>query len=1136
MSWQQLHIPSLPIHHYSHKEMGTNRRSRRRSAARILNSSIDSKRQRISLDDVEDDSPVDFPPPDDVPGASPRRLPIPIQNHPSMLPLSPVGGIGPFLNDVTPTTNSTPSSNIISRPTFTNAEICSYELMTLLDDAGCPLNTYEQVVSLLKKQQKLGFCYSMAHSRDKLLNLLRQKFHCPAIQSSMVNHSEVFSFPFLDMLQDLLDTVGSSLHTISPTALSETDELWNSTWMQQTFHCPSHADFNPSTDIMLPLILYLDKTGTDVLQRYSLEPLLFTVAAINRESRENRQFWRHLGFIPSSKSVEDSKESLQFYHHCLSFILTGLKEAQKHKPMLRVHKQDGSCSYFRAHLPVMIIMGDQLSQDTLCCRRKANAGGAGRIHRSCMCSYLTTDDHTAKCRPVPKKLIENFISYSTRTKADIETIIDRETRITDKTAAKSPNSRTMKYFRQQRRMFNVLLSRPYTTHPVISAFHDVDFGAWTSGVYDATIDDFMHSFEEGMMENIGATLFDGLVSSETEKVESLMIPLLTNAKSSARTTFPRWRLQKGFSRHTLMTMGERVGSIFSIALALHIPAIASIFQDGHERQRTKYESFPKSGNEGEYPMYYEQYLHTLTLDECKHTLTHLYRHGFDISLIESMDSFQINQLIYHTSIIFKKTVYPESYPEYATIDGIYSNRGNKVKLNQRLLNLVHSSMNQKAGEMLKKHRLIPVESVMPKHHRKKEKQKGDGSTCAFLGTNISSLIMFLEYTLCYHAFCKYSSSLPIAMQRDFELIDYGGRSLLTYFCRMIYRGDCTIDSRTTKIHAQRRHGHNFSSLGNVMHACCEVGERLLKTEAKKISRTAQQRGSTTFERQTCLRILDRHLMDKMGLALVNPSDKEQDIHSNQNPTIKKDSFTRQQPYFIVVRATAMVFACDRKGRQTVPNNTTGSLNPLVVQKLLEVEPTGDQVEVYNEVTLRDGSYVRAFPSYRSEGPWYDFVNIQWEDVDGVPYLLPAQCLAFYQINGECMAIVQSVDLESDGKVPGYCNSVLTTHYNMQATRTGVPVLYSVLCASIESTVFGINHRTSSCILDHNRRSVMIVRPRNEWAYAWYVWNQHLKTKNSNRTHAKPYVDLGKEDVVSKIRMFIKQALNEHGRGSNLPSE
>ena len=100
---------------------------------------------------------------------------------------------------------------------------------------------------------------------------------------------------------------------------------------------------------------------------------------------------------------------------------------------------------------------------------------------------------------------------------------------------------------------------------MISAFDDIDFGAWKSGEYDATFDDFMHSFEEGMMENIGTTLFDGLVSSETEKVESIMIPLLTSSRSSVRSVYPRWRLQKGFSRQTLMTMGERVGSVFSIA-------------------------------------------------------------------------------------------------------------------------------------------------------------------------------------------------------------------------------------------------------------------------------------------------------------------------------------------------------------------------------------------------------------------------------------------------------------------------------------------------------------------------------------------------------------------------------------------
>jgi hypothetical protein len=229
-------------------------------------------------------------------------------------------------------------------------------------------------------------------------------------------------------------------------------------------------------------------------------------------------------------------------------------------------------------------------------------------------------------------------------------------------------------------------------------------------------------------------------------------------------------------------------------------------------------------------------------------------------------------------------------------------------------------------------------------------------------------------------------------------------------------------------------------------------------------------------------------------------------------------------------------ACDRKGRELDPNKSTGNIDPLVVEKIIEEEPLLESIEVYNEVTLRDGSYIRAFPNYRGEGPWYDFVNVQWEDVNGQSYQLPAQCLAFYKRDGECMAIIQSVELESVGKVQGYSNSVLTTHYNMQRTRSGVPQLYSVGCASIECSVLAIDHDLSSVTLDRSRRSVMIVRPRNEWAYAWYVWNKHLQTKNSNRTHAKPYVDLGKEELVSQIRLLVQQTLVEHGRGPNLPTE
>ena len=1113
--------------------MGNNRRSRRRSAARILNPASNPKRPKLPpIGNIDENTVESFPNMDgDLPDHNDQEFSHDNSNQQHILEedsnimVLEEGDDNIHIN----TTNPGSSINNQAPVTFSSSEICSYELMTLLDNAGCPLNTYERVVSLLKKQEKRGFSYSKAHSRDKLLRLLRQKFHCPTIHSSNIRGCEVFSFPFLEMLQDLVDSSGTSLHRITPLNVQADmshGELWNTDWMKQTFRSPHYESFNETSDIMLPLILYLDKTGTDVLQRYSLEPLLFTVAALKRETRESRRYWRHLGFIPSSKTATDSTETLSFYHQCLHFILDGIRQAQNSRPLIRVKNIDGSTSNLHVHVPLMIVTGDQLSQDTLCCRRKANAGGAGRVHRSCMCSYVHSDDPLPKCVPVPKSTIDYLLSVCNTTNDDIFLMIDKEEHIPNKVMAKSMNSRTMKYLLRQKKLFTTILSKPFTVHPVVPAFQNIDFGAWKNGIYDATFDDFMHSFEEGMMENIGSTLFDGLVATEADRVEAIMIPLLGSIRSSVRSTFPRWRLQKGFSRQTLMTMGERVGSVFSLALGLHNEDLAYVFQCGHERQRSKYLSFPNS--EQDCPMFFEQYIHPMTIDECRRTLGHVRRHGVDISILELMDPFQINQFLYYTSRVVDKVVYPESYPEFRRVGNHYDDMGDKMVIEQRIMNLVHTAINGNASQILKKHRNIAIDGVVPKHNRKKEKQKGDGSTSAFLGQSASSLISLLEYTLCYHAFCKYSSSLPPLIRRDLDLLEYSGRSLLVYFSKMIYRGDGSIDSRTTKVHAQRRFGHNFRAIGNVMHACCEVGERLLKTEAKKISRTAQQRGCTTFERQTCSRILDRHLLDKMGVALS----QYQFVDNTEKETghRKSDSFSRQHPHFIIRRDTPNVLACDRKGNRHLPDLQTGHLKPVVVRKILEDLPEYTDVEVYCEVVLRDGSCVRAFENFRGEGPWYDFVNVQWEDENGASYLLPAQCLAFYKKNNGCMAVVQSVDQDSVGKVPRCMDSVLTTHYHMQCTKSGVPVLYCVNCASIDSPIMAIDHKAGTMVLDESRtRSVMIVRPRNEWAYAWYAWNQYLMIKNKNRTLARPYVNLGTETMVSKVRGMIRDCILEHGR-------
>lgn len=124
---------------------------------------------------------------------------------------------------------------------------------------------------------------------------------------------------------------------------------------------------------------------------------------------------------------EESRRSISSqYGLWWSVILDGTRQAQMNHPLIRVKNPDGFFSHLHVHVLLMIVMGDQLSQDTLCCRRKANAGGAGRVHRSCMCSYLHSDDPLHKCTPVPKKLIDDILVVCSTTNHDVAEIIDKE--------------------------------------------------------------------------------------------------------------------------------------------------------------------------------------------------------------------------------------------------------------------------------------------------------------------------------------------------------------------------------------------------------------------------------------------------------------------------------------------------------------------------------------------------------------------------------------------------------------------------------------------------------------------------------------------------------------------------------------
>ena len=1049
---------------------------------------------------------------------------------------------------------------------FTTQEMGTYEIMRLIDNSGAPRGLYDRLMALLKKQVKNGFNVQKASSRDLFLRRMQEKFRCPTLTTTVVSDCSVFMFPFQEMLQDLLDCRGDDeIHLFDPTVDKDADsgcELWNTPWMHQTM--ASYPDFDSEKEVLLPIILYMDKTGTDAYQRYSLEPVLFSLASLSREVREDRRSWRHLGFVPSTAHMEEKGSNLQFYHNCLRFILSGLRAAQMDPPLVRL-TINGVTKEMKVRLPIMLVLGDQLSQDTLCGRSQANSGGAGRVHRACMCSYLTVDDHLHKCETVDQSLLQCMNDKALLSQQDFLDAIDREASIINKDKAKAPTSLEMKYLRKHQQMFSKILNRPYTSKCIKNAFEGIDFGAWKSGILEATFDDFMHSAESGLMAYIGTAIFGGLQPKEKEEVEGQIRAVLIGPRSSLRKDYPRWRLQQGFSRQTLMTCNERVGNIMLLALSLHIPEISSTFETAHKRQKRKYFDFPspksppmtelpknkkrkktttkegtkqtedtgdlQQGSEKDFPFYYENHFHTMDENKINLTLEHLARHGFNLEQLHTLDLLQINQLVSNCLSLFGRTSYPRSYPK-TNINGYYHDLGPNYSVPRAITDLViKGSHIDSAKVILPKSRLIGIKNVPKKHLRDKPKVDGLGPTSAVM-SDMRSLLLFLEYVLVFHSFCKYSHSLPPDLRTATELIDSSGRNLILYFNKIIYRGNNTLDSRTTKIHAQKRTGLNYRAICCLMHASCELGERLLKTEAKGISSTAQQRGNETFERQTCLRIEDKLVMDKFGELMQKNMQKREAYLSNYpepqvlvEEVMAGDRFSRKLPHFRLSRNANQLRACDRKGGERLPDKSSGYLDIAITSKLLELESLIDEFSIFTEVVIRNGSRVKATPNYRQSGPWYDLVNVQWGETE----MIPARVLCFYPKWDNILqknfpyALVHTVDESIIGKKfpGGYKDSILTRHYKMQYQRR-MPTILRVPVASIDSAVVGYLHKRSPKLFDHESPGVMIVRPRNEWAYIWLAWNEELS--KANRRRSNDYVSLSDEKLLSLIRKNIKEKL------------
>ena len=483
----------------------------------------------------------------------------------------------------TTTTNHLLSSNApitVPVPTngydlFTMKEQSHLRIMEHCDSAGCGRAFFDDLINLITDEvtnNKLDFT-SAAPKREALLrNLLTT---CPtpspvSVPIALENNSRVRNpleyqrghrglvhamvFDFVEQLKDLLSDhhIFGNLDNLDVNKANRfgkferndgrVHEVNSGSWYNEAY---AHLIDDPDNEFLLPIIFYVDKTGTDIMQRHGLEPLLFTTSIISLKARQDVRCWRTLGLIPDlyAKSSSVKKQasgrktshccSTRDYHACLDAILQSFVKAQEEGLVFNLRLGD-QIKKVKLIFPLAYVINDAKSADMLCARY----GGYCHGRICCPCDVQFED--------------------SSNTRRNCTYILEEDIYILQQEAMNVGDCATSKKASKQLQLLS--------THVVNNAFDKVCFAGDSRGIYGCTPTDMMHALLEGVLKYTTQCIFLGLNVNQKVNLDGIVDDIFCSERNTMRRYFPRTNFSKGFTNLTLLTATEQTGVCFTLML------------------------------------------------------------------------------------------------------------------------------------------------------------------------------------------------------------------------------------------------------------------------------------------------------------------------------------------------------------------------------------------------------------------------------------------------------------------------------------------------------------------------------------------------------------------------------------------
>jgi len=300
-------------------------------------------------------------------------------------------------------------------------------------------------------------------------------------------------------------------------------------------------------DMIIPIIIFTDKTHIDASGRVKLDPAFGTLGIFTRAVREQSYSWRPIGMKDEehytkveTAIVYRKRFRHQNDHDQWKVITQSIKDCQKSGALNNIMLTIGSetrCTNIKC--PIMYISCDMQEADKICGKNQNYS------YKGARCSYLCdypgdkASEYNYKCK---FNIMKEMIATTESSTAEELALISMK--------------------------------------KIDNAFFQLDFGANPHGVYLACAPDIMHTVEEGVIKHAIAVLVNEfLTNDQCTYLDDHARSFYSIFRQSGKKEFPRCSFPNGFTNLSQLKAHEQVGILFLIVLILGLEESKQKFHD-----------------------------------------------------------------------------------------------------------------------------------------------------------------------------------------------------------------------------------------------------------------------------------------------------------------------------------------------------------------------------------------------------------------------------------------------------------------------------------------------------------------------------------------------------------------------------